>query len=196
MKKYAHITLLLIAIALTAVSCTQNKQEDSKEEAKEANKETFAETDLKADADFAVKAAAGGLFEVEAGKLAQSKGTDPQVKAFGESMIADHGKANEELKSLAQQKNIALPDSLSDEHKKKYDDLAAKSGKDFDEAYIKQMIDDHEKDISAFKDESENGKDPELKSWAAAKLPILTHHLEMVRQAKENFERKDDKAKK
>ena len=39
MKKYAHITLLLIAIALTAVSCTQNKQEDSKEEAKEANKE-------------------------------------------------------------------------------------------------------------------------------------------------------------
>ncbi|MFD0998585.1 DUF4142 domain-containing protein [Ohtaekwangia kribbensis] len=196
MKKYAHITLLLITMTLIAISCNKPKEQDSKEEAVEENKDKFAETDLKADWEFAVKAAAGGLMEVELGKLAQSKATDPQVKAFGESMVTDHGKANEELKSLAQQKNISIPDSLSEEHKKKFDDLAAKSGKDFDEAYIKHMVDDHEKDISEFKDESENGKDPELKSWAAAKLPILTHHLEMAKQAKENAERKDDKAKK
>jgi putative membrane protein len=196
MKKYAHITLLLLAITLITFSCNKPKEQDSKEEAVEENKEKFSETDLKADWEFAVKAAAGGLMEVELGKLAQTKATDPQVKAFGESMVADHGKANEELKSLAQQKNISIPDSLSEEHKKKYDELAGKSGKDFDEAYIEHMVDDHEKDISAFKDESENGKDPELKSWAAAKLPILTHHLEMAKQAKESTERKDDKAKK
>lgn len=195
MKKYAHIALLLVAIAMMTVSCNKTKEQDSKEEATEENKEKFAETDLKADWKFAVNAAAGGLLEVELGKLAQSKGTDPQVKAFSESMVADHGKSNEELKSLAQQKNISIPDSLSEEHKKKYDDLASKSGKDFDEAYIKNMVDDHEKNIAAFKEESENGKDPELKSWAAAKLPILTHHLEMAKQAKENIKKKADKAK-
>jgi putative membrane protein len=196
MKKYAHISLMLFALTFLAVSCDKSKQqEDSKEEAKEENKEKFDETDLKADWEFAIAAADGGMAEVELGKLAESKGTDPQVKAFGQSMVADHGKANEELKALAQQKNISIPDSVSDKYKKKYDDLSEKSGAEFDKAYIENMIEDHEKDIDAFRKESEDGKDPELKSWAAAKLPILTHHLEMAKKAKEAFDQKD-KAKK
>ncbi|HEY9005384.1 DUF4142 domain-containing protein [Ohtaekwangia sp.] len=188
MKKYVH-ALFLLAIMIAAVSCG-NKQQDSKEEAQDANKEKLSDTDLKADGDFAVEAADGGMLEVQLGKLAESKAIDPQVKAFGQSMVADHGKANEELKSLAQQKNITIPDSLSDKNRKKYDELSQKSGTEFDKAYVSMMVDDHEKDIDAFRKESEKGNDADLKAWATAKLPTLTHHLEMAKQAKETLDKK------
>ncbi|HEY9045051.1 MAG TPA: DUF4142 domain-containing protein [Ohtaekwangia sp.] len=189
MKKYAHV-LFLLAVMFAAISCETRKQQDSKEEAEDTNKDNLAQTDIKADGDFAVEAADGGMLEVELGKLAESKGIDAQVKAFGQSMAADHGKANEELKSLAQQKNIAIPGSLSEKSQKTYDDLAQKSGTDFDKAYIKLMVDDHQEDIDAFKKQSEKGNDPDLKAWATAKLPILSHHLEMAKQAKDALDRK------
>jgi putative membrane protein len=61
------------------------------------------------DSEFAMKAAQGGLAEVTEGQLAASKASDPKIKEFGQKMVADHGKANEELKAAAQQSGITLP---------------------------------------------------------------------------------------
>src|SRR5690606_11471632 len=103
-------------------------------------------------------------------------------KMFADMMVTDHTKANEELKALAAKKNITLPTALSDKSRKTYEDLSKQTGNDFDEAYASQMVEDHEKTVSDFKKQADNGNDPELKSWAAGKVPALEHHLERAKQ--------------
>jgi putative membrane protein len=137
-----------------------------------------------ADKDFVVKAAQGGMAEVMLGQMASTKGTSPDVKNFGNRMVSDHGKANDELKQLAQNKGMALPADVDDESKKMADKLNAASGKDFDKQYISGMVDDHEKDVKEFEKASKDAKDPDLKAWAAKTLPTLQDHLKMAKETK------------
>jgi putative membrane protein len=133
------------------------------------------------DKDFVMKAAMGGMAEVMGGQTAATKATGADVKAFGERMVADHGKANDELKTFAAQKGLALPMDLDAEHKAAMDKLNAKSGKDFDKEYMSQMVADHEKDVKEFENASKNAKDADLKAWAAKTLPTLQDHLKMAK---------------
>jgi len=188
MKK--HILFFPVVAALLLGSCNSNGGKDSKEAADSINESRIesredgaADTSARVavaedDAEFAVKAAAGGLAEVELGALAQQKGTSAEVKDFGGMMVKDHSAANDELKALARKKGITLPAALDMDEQKLKADLSAKSGADFDKAYIKAMIDDHEKDVKLFEKASRELKDPELQQFAAAKLPVLRSHLE------------------
>ena len=58
--------------------------------------------------NFAVKAANGGMMEVELGKIAQDNASSPRVKAFGAMMVKDHSEANSNLKGIANSLNIAI----------------------------------------------------------------------------------------
>ena len=136
-----------------------------------------------ADSDFMMKAAQGGLAEVDMGYMASSKATNPDVKKFGDRMVTDHSKANDELKQLAATKGVTLPTAVSDEEKKDMDAMSAKSGKDFDKGYIDDMVKDHEKDVAEFEKASKEAKDADLKAWAAKTLPTLQKHLEMAKEA-------------
>ena len=135
------------------------------------------------DQTFVTKAAAGGMAEVELGKLAQEKGTSDQVKSFAQRMVTDHNKANDELKSLAQTKNITLPTDMGAKEKALKDRLSKMSGEAFDRAYMQAMVADHRKDVSEFRAESNTGKDPEVKAWASKTLPTLEDHLKMAQDA-------------
>jgi putative membrane protein len=177
--------ILLVAVLFLSFSCGNKKNDDSKEVAEDQNEEKFEDTNLENDTEFAVKAADAGMAEVQLGQLAQTNASSAEVKKFAQSMIDDHSKANEELKSAAQQKNITLPAAISDKMKKKYDDLAEKRGNDFDKDYMDLMVSDHKDVIDAFEKEADKGKDPDLKTWASDKLPALRHHLEMAQQAQE-----------
>jgi putative membrane protein len=179
---------LLLAGTITLSAC--GNENDSKEIAKDENKEKFDSTSIEDDTKFAVAAADGGMMEVELGKLALTNASSAKVKEFAQMMVDDHGKANEELKALAQTKNISIPAVLSNKKQDKYNDLAKKKGVDFDKAYTSFMVDDHKEDIDAFRKEAEKGKDPELKNFASSKLPILEHHL-MMAQAADSTVRKD-----
>jgi len=137
-----------------------------------------------ADKEFVMKAAKGGMAEVMLGQMASSKGTSPDVKNFGNRMVTDHGKANDELKQLAQNKGMALPADVDDESKKMSDKLSSLSGKDFDKTYINGMVDDHEKDVKEFEKASKDAKDPDLKAWATKTLPTLQDHLKMAKETK------------
>jgi putative membrane protein len=142
-----------------------------------------AQNDKSKDSDFATEAANGGLLEVKLGELAKSKGQSQDIRNLGTHMVTDHSKANEELKTLAAGRRMTLPTSLDKACQKKYDELSKKSGADFDKAYAKMMVEDHEKDVAKFKKEAEKGDDPEFKAWAAKTLPTLEHHLAMSREA-------------
>jgi len=125
-----------------------------------------------------VKATAGNQLEVILGKLAQTNASDAGVKRFGEMMVKDHTKGEEELRGLGAVKRIVLPDTISNEQKKEQQDLAKKKGREFDKAYVKLMVEDHKDDVEEFKKASQEANDPDIKAIAIKLLPVLEMHLD------------------
>ncbi|WP_306622033.1 DUF4142 domain-containing protein [Chryseobacterium ginsenosidimutans] len=136
------------------------------------------------DKKFADAAAMGGMMEVMMGKLAAGNANNAAVKALGEMMVKDHSKANDELKNWASKTGYTLPTGLDAEKQKRYDDLKAKKGAEFDKMYTDLMVSDHQKDIAEFKKEAAGGKEASLKSFASKTLPTLEHHLMESEKAK------------
>jgi putative membrane protein len=130
-----------------------------------------------ADRKFIEKAAMGGVVEVEMGKLAQQKASSDQVKQFGARMVQDHGKANDELKQLAQSKGVAVPAAPATTHHGEVDKLSKLSGAQFDREFMSHMLSDHRKTVADFKKASESAKDSEVKAFAGKTLPTLQDHL-------------------
>src|SRR6267154_6252054 len=85
---------------------------------------------------FSSAAAQGGLTEVELGRLAVQRGSNPAVKSFGQRMIEDHSRANDELKAIATRKNVTLPLDMSSDQKATMEKLSKLSGADFDKEYM------------------------------------------------------------
>jgi putative membrane protein len=119
---------------------------------------------------FMEDAAKGGMHEVHMGHLGIERGQSQAVKGFSQRLINDHTMANQELAALAKQKGVSLPGDVSIP-------LAVKSGADFDKEFGRAMIEDHQKDISAFEKEASSGSDPDVKNWASKTLPTLRAHL-------------------
>src|SRR5690606_36511643 len=134
------------------------------------------------DIEFATEAAEGGLKELRLGELAQQQAATPEVQQFGERMVQDHGKANEQLMQIAQQKGIELPQEMPQDAQQLYDELQQKSGQEFDQAYMDEMVSDHQKDVEAFQQYVETGQDPDLTGFAEQTLPILEEHLQMAQE--------------
>ena len=132
------------------------------------------------DESFYKKAAEGGIFEVDAGKLAQDKGNSPQVKDFGARMVKDHSAANEKLQALAATKNIDLPTSASVGQIATKAKLDVLSGDTFDKSYIKSQVKAHRATIALFRKEIANGQDADAKAFAKATLPTLHAHLKAI----------------
>jgi len=160
-------------------------EEDHVERAEDANEKTDNAADD--DAEFIVKAASGGMMEVELGKMAQEKGQSQRVKDFGAMMVKDHTKANEELKALAGQKGIALPAAPGEDHQKHIDELAKLSGAEFDKRYIELMEKDHDHDVEEFKEAADEAKDAAVKAFAAKTLPTLQQHHDQVKAIRESM---------
>jgi putative membrane protein len=134
-----------------------------------------------ADRTFMMKAAQGGMAEVELGTLAKNNGSSPDVKEFGSKMVDDHTAANNELKQIAAKENVTLPTSLDAKDQALKDRLSKLSGPAFDKAYMAAMVKDHEHDVTEFRREASSGQDPEVKQFAAKTLPTLQGHLEMAK---------------
>jgi len=96
-------------------------------------------------------------------------------------MVDDHGKVNDELKGLASRENVTLPTSISKDEQKQIDRLSRLHGAAFDKAYMQAMVQDHEKDVAKFRQESKTSRDPDVKDFAARTLPTLEEHLSMAK---------------
>jgi putative membrane protein len=132
------------------------------------------------DAALMTTAARGGMAEVQLGQLAQRNGSSAAVKRFGQRMVEDHGRSNQEMMALAQRKEITPPSSVGAEHQSTYDDLAKLRGRAFDRAYAQAMVKDHQEDLQAYQEEAANGTDPDVKAFAARHVPLLQEHLRMA----------------
>jgi putative membrane protein len=134
-----------------------------------------------ADRDFVTQIAAAGAAEVAVGETATAHAGSSAVRDFAQQMITDHTKANAELKAIAEAKGIEAQAIPNSEQKAAHEKLKTLSGAEFDAEYARLMREDHEKAVSAFRQESEHGGDPQLREFATKTLPTLEHHLEMAK---------------
>jgi putative membrane protein len=131
---------------------------------------------------FVKKAAAGGLAEVKLSELANDRASDQKVKDFAVQMVTDHTQANNELKPIAESNKIPVPTKLKGESEVAYQRLEKLSGSKFDAAYIKVMVSDHDKTVSAFEDASSKVKNPDLKAFIDKTLPVLRQHQDHIHE--------------
>jgi putative membrane protein len=198
MKKRA-----IVFLALPFVFACNNSSNDSVQKADSANEaktdtstsmNTNPSTDTsnkmstggtmsvdKSTSEFMTKVADVGMTEVKLGQMAQDKGMSQRVKDFGAMMVKDHTAAGDELKNMARQKNVTLPETMSNDHQKKTDDLNKKTGKDFDKAYMKAMVDGHQSTVNDFEKASKDTKDADVKAWVDKTLPTLKMHLDSAK---------------
>jgi putative membrane protein len=136
----------------------------------QTSSESKSSTLSEKDKSFMKKTARGGMMEVAMGKMAEQNAQSDDVKSFAKRMVTDHGKANDELKSIAQQKNVALPSKEP-------------SGKwTSDKAYMNMMVRDHEKTLADLKQEASNGSDPDVKKFAEDTAKVVQEHLELAKE--------------
>jgi putative membrane protein len=133
------------------------------------------------DTNFLMEAAIGGMMEVELGRIAARQGNSDAVKQFGQRMVDDHSQANTELMQLASSKGVTLPTQLDEKHRDEITKMSKMSGAEFDRAYSKMMVSDHNKDVAEFQKESTKGADAYVKAFAAKTLPTLQEHLQLAK---------------
>jgi len=138
------------------------------------------------DKRFLQDAAMGGLAEVALSKLAVEKGSSDAVKQFGQKMIEDHNKANDELKQIAVALGVNVPDALDSKHESRIDKLAKLSGAEFDKAYIKEQLKYHQQNVKEFQQEAQYGSVAEVKNLASKGLPTLQQNLEVAKDLNKN----------
>lgn len=171
-----HHLLATAALVLFAVP-TLSLAQTPTPTAKVTEKGQVAQQDM----TFANKAAMSDMFEIQAGKLAQDQAKEKDVKQFGSHMVSDHTKTSDAMKEMAQKKSMTLPTKLDSEHQQKLDKLRGMKGEQFDSAYMQGQVDAHQTAVSLFRDQAQNGKDADLKRFAAQTLPTLEQHLRMAR---------------
>jgi putative membrane protein len=174
-------SLAFVSPALAQPAGSQSAQE--KQTTKSADKAAKTDGQLsRADQKFLMEAAQGGHAEVELGKIAAEKASSDAVKQFAQRMVEDHGKANQQLMSVASQKQVALPNEPGAKHKAETKRLSELNGAAFDAAYMQHMVRDHEKDVAAFQKASQQAADADVKQFAAQALPTLKEHLTEARR--------------
>ncbi|MBX9602745.1 MAG: DUF4142 domain-containing protein [Bryobacteraceae bacterium] len=134
------------------------------------------------DQEFARKAAMGGMFEVEAGRLAARQANAQKIKDFGNRMVKDHTAVNRELKQWARSNKMTLPATMGGEHQQHLRKLRSARGADFDRQYMMMMAEDHQKDVALFETQAGSGSNSDLKNFASKHLPSLREHLRMARE--------------
>lgn len=184
MKKI-NFLLLLAGVAGFLPACKSNNSssavtDSTKITTIDSTKGVSASATTIPDEDFAMKAGMGGMTEVALGKLALTKTSNNDIKKFAQMMVDDHGKANDELKQITQKKNINLPAAVDAKHQAKIDSLGNLSGTGFDAAFVSLMVDGHEKTLTLMQDEAANGKDADLKAFAAKTAPVVKMHLDAI----------------
>lgn len=135
-----------------------------------------------AEKTFIMKAANGGMMEVELGKVAAEKGGSDEVKDFGNRMVKDHSKANDNLKEVASKLNVEVPAKLDSTHQAKVDKMSGMTGAAFDKAYVPAMVKDHEKDIAEFEKAEKQVTNEDLKEFIKDTVPVMKEHLEMIKK--------------
>lgn len=178
---------MLRTMAISVISCgllmapafaqSSGDPDSSQSSARSTRKAEPSATDVQ----FMKKAAEGNKAEVELGKMAEQKASSGAVKAFGQRMMKDHQQATEQLESVAGKFGVTLPNKVNAKDQATKDRLEKLSGKEFDQAYMREMVKDHTKDVAEFKHAAASALNPDVKNFAQQTLPTLQDHLKQAK---------------
>ena len=200
MKRWTQLALAA-GLALSVSACAGDRAPDADQNSAAAREGAAGTTGTagtsglsNGDADFVKEQLAMGTAEVELGKLAQERGSHPDVKNYGQMMETDHRMAGEELKEIANRANANRGERRDDategahgEHMELRDELAKLSGGEFDRRYLDEMVDDHEKGINQLESQAERADNPQIREWAAKTLPKMRNHLAKAKAVQETL---------
>ena len=130
-----------------------------------------------ADRTFMAMVSQGGMYEVEASKVASGKAARQDITDLGVTEVHDHQLVGAKLRSIARSVGVTLPTALNADFTARLDRLRGLSGKAFDNLYLQEMDAIHQADGAAFAKEAEQGENPALKAFAAETVLIVKRHL-------------------
>jgi putative membrane protein len=132
------------------------------------------------DKKFLAMAAQGDQNEIVLGKLAAQKATNPEVKAFGERMVKDHTQMSASMKPFVEEWGLTTSNGPDADTQKVWDKLYALSGKNFDKEYMKEMVNDHTRDLEEFTIEAKDTKDPKFQAAVVKGKSVVAAHKHMA----------------
>lgn len=141
-----------------------------------------ARVDLQADTAFIREAMAGSMLEVRLGSLASNRGSAPAVKQFGQRMVTDHGAMQKQWSALASSNGLRVSATLDPQQEQQAARLGGLSGVAFDQAYMATMVQDHQNDAAAFRQQASSARSVEVRQLASSGLATIQQHLSMAQQ--------------
>ncbi len=129
---------------------------------------------------FVRKAVEGGLAEIELGRLAAQKSSSEDVKSFGQKMVDDHTRLNEEMAEIADSIGLKMPRKMGKDAQAEYDRLNSLSGEEFDKEYVAFMVKSHHTDLREFRIASSRTQDSALKTAADNGSKVIREHMAMA----------------
>jgi len=130
--------------------------------------------------EFLFKAQQGNNSEIMLGRLAAERARNPAIREFGQTLVSDHRQARDEVRALGARFGVRPNRDPSAEAVAERETLMSMGGRRFDREFIRYMVDDHEKDITEFRQEAREGNGA-VRELARRQLPTLQHHLEVAR---------------
>ena len=134
------------------------------------------------DRDFVTKALAADLAEIKLAERALKATSNKEVEKFARRMRDDHTKCREALLDRAREMKLGVLEGLEKEHQEKADRLSKLEGSEFDRAYMRCMVDDHEQAVRLYESWAARASDRDLSAHIKKTLPTLKEHLEQARQ--------------
>jgi putative membrane protein len=191
-----RITILAAGAGLLALAACSRDNEAANDAAL-TNDMAVNETDMANDMnnmamapasaqDFVDQVAASDMYEIEAGKLAEEKGSEAAIKSFGKMLVTDHTKSSADLKAAAAMAEppITPPTALPDDKQAMLDSLKAATGADFDKMFIDQQIDAHSKALDLLNSYAAGGSSEPLKAFATTASQVVQGHLDKAKALK------------
>jgi len=155
-----------------------------------------ADTQGPSDAEIAHIVVTANAVDVDAGKLAQKKTKDKEVKKFAHQMVVDHAAVNEQAAALAKKLGVTPQDNDTSKSLKKGGDeniakLKTLKGKTFDQEYVKHEVAYHQAVLDALdKVLVPNAKNEELKALLIKVRPAFVAHLDHAKHLEAKYESK------
>jgi putative membrane protein len=132
-----------------------------------------------ADTYFASQTSLGTPFQVDSGRLAQTKGTTEAIRSYAQLMVSSHITVNNALKAILEHKApLPPPTLLQAAYATIIWSLQRESGQTFDAAYVKGQVEYQKGNAALYQYEIASGSDPDLKAFAQQTLPKIQDHLQ------------------
>ena len=185
-----------LALSTMMYACNSKPSVSSQNDTTQIAKEPIDSTLLNASNTnaFAVKAAIGGMMEVETSAKMIKYTENPDIQTLATMMVKDHGAANAALKVIAKKEKLQLPQALPAAKLEEIGKLEGLQEEEQNRAYANLMVKEHEEAVALFASASQNEANVALKAFAQQNLTTLKAHLEHAKSVQKMIESiKNDK---